>query len=190
MAEAGLFQDTIDNLKPHQALFIMDWKMKIEEMYAREGQADYFAKSGSPYHGIACIRLYTEQELQNQPSSVRGKQVFQSKYKVEFIDHCIDNVKENGETICCILETTFTLYKEENNHVNDIILFSDGGPCYVPQVLYSFLSTLGELTGLRVIAHYISEVCICLYIKFKQITMKNLLHLAHYNHSILCVPNL
>lgn len=163
MAEAGLFQDAVDNLKPHQVIFIMDWKMKIEEMYAREGQADYFAKSGSPYHGIACIRLYTEQELHNQPSSVRGKEVFQSKYKVEFIDHCIDNVKENGETLCCILETSFKLYKEENNHVNESLLFSDGGPCYIPQVLYSFMSTLGDLTGLRVGAHYISEVCYLLY---------------------------
>ena len=158
MAEAGLFQDTVDNLKPNQAIFIMDWKMKIEEMYAREGQADYFAKSGSPYHGIACIRLYTQEELRNQPSSVRGKEVFQSKYKIEFIDHCIDNVKENGATVCCILETTYKLYKIENTHVTEAINFSDGGPCYVPQVVYSFMSVLGELTGLRVKAHYISEV--------------------------------
>lgn len=40
----------VEKLKPGVALCTIDWAQKMEALYAREKQSDYYAKTGISYH--------------------------------------------------------------------------------------------------------------------------------------------
>lgn len=67
VSEKSQFNDLLESLQPHQMLVIVDWKMKILELIQREGQEEFFGKSGNCLQGFCLIR----RRYKKRPSSVR-----------------------------------------------------------------------------------------------------------------------
>ena len=156
-AEKTQFQALLDSLQPDMVLIVADWKMKLNELFQREGQDDWFAKSGTAYHGNCFIRRRREDELEALRVASPGKEP--CLFDISFFDTAMDGVAETGRAVAATLEMNMKEWKArpENSLATSYILLTDGAGCYSGTFLFMFLAFAYCVTGMRCIAHYVSE---------------------------------
>eukprot|EP01034_Spumella_vulgaris_P031590 gene31590-39023_t len=125
-------------------------------MFYRESQVQFFGKRGTPLHGTMIIRKATAEEKLEMQTNKRQISCT-SKCVVEFIDISVDNTKEDGYSVASLTEAVLKMYKQRNNFIDEAFLFTDGAGCFAGNFLALFLTRSFELTGIRVMDHFLSQ---------------------------------
>lgn len=84
--------NTLENLKPNQALIVMDWAMKFLPIKHRESQSDFFGKKGISLHISSVVTLdqqTTETQMQNKYDVQPLFTYYNLALKVGFLSHTL-----------------------------------------------------------------------------------------------------
>jgi hypothetical protein len=141
--EENVLQKLIDGLKPGECLIITDFKMKMQMLLYRESMVELFGKRGFPWLGFMFVRKVV----------VNGGEIS----RVEFLDAVVDGGKEDGYAAGSMLEASLKWYKVKNPDIYSGTVVTDGAGCFSGLFYFLFLGGLGELTGINITNHLISE---------------------------------
>lgn len=168
--EETTLQRLIEELKPGQCLLVTDWKMKLLAISFRESRTEYFAKRGIPWFGVMVIRKRLtaadtsgHHDTTSSSSSSKSSKIatFDLDFEsvVEFYDNLLTRESaEDAFAVCSMLQGVLTeLHLQNPDITTEAFLYSDSAGCFTGFELWVFLSQLGNLTGIRILRHYLSE---------------------------------
>ena len=127
-------QDLLQNLETSEAIIVMDWAMKFQQMKFREKQEEWFGKRGLSWH----------------ISSVVFKDSNSEEVEVESYAHLFDSCTQDWYAVVSILEDLLVKLKSSNPLICQVYLRSDEAGCYHNNSLVAALSSIGERTGITV----------------------------------------
>ena len=127
-------QDLLQNLETSEAIIVMDWAMKFQQMKFREKQEEWFGKRDLCWH----------------ISSVVFKDPNSEEVEVQSYAHLFDLCPQDWYAVASILEDLLVKLKSSNPLICQVYLRSDEAGCYHNNSLVAALSSIGERTGITV----------------------------------------
>ena len=127
-------QDRLQNLTTSEAIVVMDWAMKFQQMKFREKQSEWFGKRGLSWH----------------ISSVIFKDENSKKVEVQSYAHLFDSCTQDWYAVASILEDLLVKFKSTHPSISQVYLRSDEAGCYHNNSLIAALPSIGEHTGISV----------------------------------------
>ena len=127
-------QDRLQNLTTSEAIIVMDWAMKFQQMKFREKQLEWFGKRGLSWH-ISSVILKDE----------NSKEV-----EVQSYAHLFDSCTQDWYAVTSILEDLLVKFKSTHPSISQVYLPSDEAGCYHNNFLIAALPSIGERTGILV----------------------------------------
>ena len=127
-------QDLLQNLTTSEAIVVMDWAMKFQQMKFREKQSEWFGKRGLSWH-ISTVIFKDE----------NGKDV-----EVQSYAHLFDSCTQNWYAVTSILEDLLVKLKSTNPSISQVYLRADEAGCYHNNFLIAALPSIGKRTGIVV----------------------------------------
>ena len=127
-------EDLLQNLSTSEAIIVMDWAMKFQQMKYREKQSEWFAKRGLIWH----------------ISSVVFKDEKSKDVEVQSYAHLFDSCKQDWYSVTSILEDLLFKLKSSNPSISQVYLRSDEAGCYHNNSLVAALLSIGERTSIVV----------------------------------------
>ena len=127
-------QDRLQNLTPSEAIVVMDWAMKFQQMKFREKQSEWFGKRGLSWH----------------ISSVIFKDENSKEVEVQSYAHLFDSCTLDRCGVASILEDLLVKLKSTYSSISQVYLRSDEVGCYHNNSLIAALPGFGERTGISV----------------------------------------
>ncbi|CAF1014017.1 unnamed protein product [Didymodactylos carnosus] len=118
----GTKQFVLENLDGESVFIFLDWAMKWLAMKYREGQKDFFAKRGCPWHLAYVIRVKSSNSISTTPKTKE----FEHKTYAHIFDSCV----QNGQAVTSILEYIFSRLKASNLEIKYVYLCADNAGCY------------------------------------------------------------
>ena len=127
-------EDLLQNLSTSEAIIVMDWAMKFQQMKYREKQSEWFAKRGLSWH----------------ISSVVFKDEKSKDVDVQSYAHLFDSCKQDWYSVTSTLEDLLFKLKSSNPSISQGSLRSDEAGCYHNNSLVAALLSIGERTSIVV----------------------------------------
>ena len=127
-------QDRLQNLTTSEAIVVMDWPMKFQQMKFREKQSEWFGKRGLSWH----------------ISSVIFKDENSKEVEVQSYAHLFDSCTQDWYAVASILEDLLVKFKSTHPSISQVYLRSDEAGCYHNNSLVAALPSIGERTGISV----------------------------------------
>ena len=127
-------QDLLQNLNISEAIVVMDWAMKFQQMKFREKQSEGFGKRGLSWH----------------ISSVIFKDENSKEVEVQSYAHLFDSCTQDWFSVASILEDLLVKFKSTHPSISQVYLRSDEAGCYHNNSLITALPSIGERTGILV----------------------------------------
>ena len=127
-------QDRLQNLTTSEAIIVMDWAMKFQQMKFREKQSEWFGKLGLSWH----------------ISSVIFKDENSKEVEVLSYAHLFDSCTQDWYGVASILEDLLVKLKSTHPSISQVYLRSDEAGCYHNNSLITALPGIGERTGISV----------------------------------------
>ncbi len=128
-------QSVLHNLKPTEALIILDWAMKFQQMKFREKQSDWYGKRGLSWH-ISTIVLKPEESSKN--------------VEVQTYAHLFDKCTQDWYAVLSIIEDLLGWMKSFIPSICHVYLRSDEAGCYHNNFLVAALHGVSERTGITI----------------------------------------
>ena len=127
-------QDRLQNLTTSEAIVVMDWAMKFQQMKFREKQSEWFGKRGLSWH----------------ISSVIFKDENSKEVEVQSYAHLFDSRTQDWYAVASILEDLLVKFKSTHPSISQVYLRSDEAGCYHNNSLIAALPSIGERTAISV----------------------------------------
>ncbi|KAL9970005.1 hypothetical protein ACROYT_G022307 [Oculina patagonica] len=127
-------QDMLQNLDTTEAIVVLDWAMKFQQMKFREKQSDWFGKRGLSWH----------------ISSVVFREEKHQELEVQSYAHLFDSCNQDGYAVASIVEDLCVKLKSRNPAISHVYLRSDEAGCYQNNYLVAALASIGKRTGIAV----------------------------------------
>ncbi|XP_071161321.1 uncharacterized protein [Mytilus edulis] len=132
-------QTVLGNLKPHQALIVMDWAMKFLPVRHREAQSDFFGKKGVSWHVSSVVTLDIEAEPE-----------FKTNFNVHTLVHILELGNQGWFSVAHIITDLLQKLPLILPLVTEIFLKSDNAGCYHCVPLISYIQNINVNGGLPV----------------------------------------
>ena len=126
-------QDHLQNLTTSEAIVVMDWAMKFQQMKFREKQSEWFGKRGLSWH----------------ISSVIFKDENSKEVEVQSYAHLFDSCTQDWYAVASNLDL-LVKFKSTHPLISQVYLRSDEAGCYHNNSLIAALASIGERTGISV----------------------------------------
>lgn len=157
--ESDVYDVIVRNHMNEETVIVrLDWKMKVLSMTFRESMTEFFGKRGMSVMGVQIMYMKNDEELSEDEHLGKG---YRSKMNVEFFDMASDDSKEDCYSATQMLEKALLkfkeLHKEREKPFTKAYLLSDGAGCFSGTEFTMFLCYVGKFTGIRIIAHIVSE---------------------------------
>lgn len=166
----------IDHLRPNEAVFVSDFKMRILAHLYIESQTEFFGKKGLPLLGVMIIYLLseddqldriaaravanetTEADFYNRDDSNDDKQYGKiGDTNVEFLDCLLPmNASEESFAVSSIWEGAFKYCRATKPHIVVVFVYTDSATNFSGVKTHVCLPFVSELTGLICTGHYTS----------------------------------
>jgi hypothetical protein len=143
-------QDVLDNLKPNQALIVMDWAMKFLPIKHREAQSDFFGKKGISWHISSVISCETN------PGATPHDRL-QNQFRVHTLIHILQVGNQGWFLVAHIITHLLQQLPCLLPNVNEVIFKSDNAGCYHCTGLISYLHYLNTISSVKVLQYNYSE---------------------------------
>jgi len=127
-------QDLLQNLTTSEAIVVMDWAMKFQQMKFREKQSEWFGKRGLSWH----------------ISSVIFKDENSKEIEVQSHAHPFNSCTQDWYAVASILEDLLFKFKSTHPSISQVYLRSDEAGCYHNNSLMAALPSIGKHTGISV----------------------------------------
>lgn len=121
-----------------------------------QAMPEFFGKAGMPWHGTMVIR----RPRARPPGPVQpGQSTFAAgEFECYYYDAMMNDKKEDGFSTFSAVRLAIEKFKSKNSDITKVYLKTDGAGAYSGIEFTSGLSYMAELTGVRVVAHFIGEV--------------------------------
>ena len=121
-------RDCIDeimaSLLEHEAMAVMDFKMKFESMYFREKTTDIYGKKGLSWHGSMVYSRYTLSEREAAEETLLD-------YHITHYNHISSgDSKQDYVAVMSYFEAVCQRITTELPHVRSFYVQVDNAPCY------------------------------------------------------------
>lgn len=137
--------DILDQLKPYQALVVMDWAMKFLPLKHREAQSDFFGKKGIGWHVSSVITL------------ARNTENTENKYDANTYIHIMELGTQGWFSVAHILTDLLKQLSSIDVGLKQVFLKSDNAGCYHSTGLIAYLKHLNTLSPITVMEYNFSE---------------------------------
>ena len=127
-------QHLLQNLTTSEAIVVMDWAMKFQQIKFREKQSEWFGKRGLSWH----------------ISSIIFKDQNSKEVEVQSYAHLFDACTQDWYAVASILEDLLVKFKSTHPSISQVYLRSDEAGCYHNNSLIAALPSIGERTGISV----------------------------------------
>lgn len=127
-------QDILQTLNTTEAIIVMDWAMKFQQIKFREKQSDWFGKRGLSWH----------------ISSVVFREEKHQEIEVQSYAHLFDSSNQDWYAVASIVEDLLVKLKTSNPSISQVYLRSDEAGCYHNNDLVAALPSIGKRTGIAV----------------------------------------
>ena len=125
-------EDVKNDLSNHQALIIMDFKMKCEPMFYREKSTQFYGKQGISWHGTLVLMKHIVEADANISTA--------NEFDLFYFDHILmcDTTQDAG-AVLSIFEALIWRMKQHHPRITEIFVQSDNASAYqCGTLLYSF----------------------------------------------------
>lgn len=144
-------QDKLSQLKPNQALIVLDWAMKLIPIRHRETQADFFGKKGISWHVSCVIVLSDNEEISDIPTCTN------TKFDVLTFVHILQNGTQGWFSVAHILKDLCHNIHCHLPAVTEVYMKSDNAGCYHSSSLISFIHHMNTESPVRILEYNFSE---------------------------------
>jgi uncharacterized membrane protein YgdD (TMEM256/DUF423 family) len=160
------------DLKPDEAMVVIDWKMRFLMACFREAQVEYFGKKGISWQGAMVVRHLTLVEQAARAAQERGgasgaaaaaataaaaASPSEAEYVVEFIDCIMSDKTQDGFASHALLVAALKQLHTTHEHIKGVHLWTDGAKNYTGVAFFVGLINMEALTGIRILSHTITE---------------------------------
>jgi len=144
-------RDRIDeimaSLSEHEAMVVMDFKMKFESLYFREKTTDFYGKKGLSWHGSMVYSRYTSSEREASEESLLD-------YHITYYDHISSgDSKQDYVAVMSYFEAVCRRITTELPHVRSLYVQSDNARCYEKGNLIVGLHRIAQAYGLNMLTY-------------------------------------
>ncbi|KAK3745380.1 hypothetical protein QZH41_001418 [Actinostola sp. cb2023] len=127
-------QDILRDMDPTEAIIVMDWAMKFQQMRYREKQSQWYGKRGLSWH-VSCVVFKDE----------KSKEI-----EVQSYVHLFDSCNQDWYAVASVVEDLLMKINQSRPSISVVYLRSDEAGCYHNNFLVAALKDVGQRAGITV----------------------------------------
>ena len=132
-------------MEPHQALILIDFKMKFEPIYFREKTNQFYGKKGISWHGSVVFSPHNPHEGDPVDKDLKYMDMF-------YFDHILhDDSTQDSDAVLSIFEALLFRLKNNHSHITNIWIQSDNASCYQYGSLLYGMHQVSKVQGIKLL---------------------------------------